>query len=57
MRKNKSEEKHIGLRIDSETHGKLKNLAAYEGRSINGELLYLIRQVIAAHEKENNCML
>jgi len=57
MRKNKSEEKHIGLRIDSETHGKLKNLAAYEGRSINGELLYLIRQAIVAHEKENNCML
>ena len=49
MRKNKSEEKHIGLRIDSETHGKLKNLAAYEGRSINGERLYLIRQAIAAH--------
>ena len=47
MKKNKSEEKHIGLRIDSETHG----------RSINGELLYLIRQAIAAHEKENNCML
>lgn len=57
MRKNKSKEKHIGLRIDSETHGKLKNLAEYEGRSINGELLYLIRQAIAAHEKENNCML
>ena len=57
MRKNKSEEKHIGLRIDSETHGKLKNLAAYEGRSINGELLYLIRQAISAHEKENNCIL
>lgn len=57
MRKNKSEEKHIGLRIDSETHSKLKNLAAYEGRSINGELLYLIRQAIGAHEKENNCML
>lgn len=56
MRKNKSEEKHIGLRIDSETHSKLKNLAAYEGRSINGELLYLIRQAIAAHEKENNML-
>ena len=49
MKKDKSEEKHIGLRIDSETHGKLKNLAEYEGRSINGELLYLIRQAIAAH--------
>ena len=32
--------KHLGLRIDSETHGKLKSLAEFEGRSINGEVLY-----------------
>lgn len=57
MKKDKTKEKHIGLRIDSETHGKLKNLAEYEGRSINGELLYLIRQAIASHEKNNNCLL
>ena len=30
-------DKHLGLRIDSETHGKLKSLAEFEGRSINGE--------------------
>lgn len=29
-------DKHLGLRIDSETHEKLKSLAEYEGRSING---------------------
>ena len=33
-------DKHLGLRIDSETHGKLKSLAELEGRSINGEVLY-----------------
>ena len=27
-------DKHLGLRIDSETHGKLKSLAEFEGRSI-----------------------
>ena len=37
-------EKHLGLRIDAETHKKLKSLAEFEGRSINGEVLYLIRQ-------------
>ncbi|WP_035800033.1 Arc family DNA-binding protein [Butyrivibrio sp. NC3005] len=47
----KEKDKHIGLRIDSETHQKLKNLAEYEGRSINGEILYLIRQAIIKHEK------
>ncbi|MCD8155059.1 MAG: Arc family DNA-binding protein [Clostridiales bacterium] len=45
-------DKHLGLRIDSETHMKLKKLAEYEGRSINGEVLFLIRQAIHAHEKE-----
>ena len=39
-------DKHLGLRIDSETHDKLKDMAEYEGRSINGEVIYLIRQAI-----------
>ena len=46
-------DKHLGLRIDSETHDKLRKLAEYEGRSINGEVLYLIRQTIREHENKN----
>ncbi len=46
-------EKHLGLRIDSETHKKLKEMSEYEGRSINGEILYLIRQAIKKYETEN----
>ncbi len=46
-------EKHLGLRIDSETHKKLKSLAEFEGRSINGEVLYLIRQAIMEFENEH----
>lgn len=49
----KEKDKHIGLRIDSETHKKLKDLAEYEGRSINGEIIYLIRQAIRKHENTN----
>ena len=45
--------KHLGLRIDEDTHRKLKFLSEYEGRSINGEVLYLIRQAIIEHEKEH----
>lgn len=48
---NKEKDKHLGLRIDSETHNKLKELAEYEGRSINGEVLYLIRQAIKKYEE------
>lgn len=49
----KEKDKHLGLRIDTETHDKLKELAEYEGRSINGEVLYLIRQAIRKYENEN----
>ncbi len=47
-------DKHLGLRIDSDTHEKLKELAEYDGRSINGEVIYLIRQAIRAYEKEKD---
>ncbi len=46
--------KHLGLRIDEETHKKLKDLADYDGRSINGEVLYLIRQAIREYEKKQS---
>lgn len=55
-RKPYGKDKHLGLRIDSETHGKLKSLAEFEGRSINGEVLYLIRQAIAQHEKDHGTL-
>ena len=44
--------KHLGLRIDEDTHKRFKCLAEFEGRSMNGELLYLIRQAINEHEKK-----
>lgn len=47
-----NKDKHLGLRIDSETHRKLKSLAEYDGRSINSEVLYLLRRAIAQHESE-----
>ena len=46
-------EKHLGLRIDAETHKKLKSLAEFEGRSINGEVLYLIHQAIMEFENKH----
>lgn len=49
----KEKDKHLGLRIDSETHYKLQYISQYEGRSINGEVLYLIRKEIERFEKEH----
>ena len=45
--------KHIGLRCTEETLIKLKYIAEYEGRSINGEILHLINREIKNFEKEN----
>ena len=47
------ENKHLGIEIDPVLHGKLKSIAKYEGRSINGQVLYLIRQCIKSFEEEN----
>lgn len=45
--------KHIGLRIDEETHALLKDLVEYEGRSINGEILFLIRQAVRQYQEKS----
>lgn len=50
----KTEEvKHIGLRVSPEIHRKLKYIAEYEGRSINGQAYYLILSCIREFEKIN----
>ncbi len=47
------ENKHLGIEISPELHAKLKYIAKYEGRSMNGQVLYLIRVCIKDFEKEN----
>lgn len=48
----KKNTKHLGLRIDLETHKKFKYLVDFEGRSMNREVLYLIRKAITEHEEK-----
>lgn len=47
--RNKSN-KHLGIEIEPELHGKLKYIAKYEGRSINAQVLYLVRKCIKEFE-------
>lgn len=42
--------KHLGIEVDPELHHKLKYIAKYEGRSANGQIVYLIRQCIRDFE-------
>ena len=45
--------KHLGLEIDPELQYKLHYIAKYEGRSTNGQVLYLIRQCIREFEEKD----
>ena len=47
-------DKHLGLHIDKDTHYKLHYIAKYEGRSANGQVLYLIQKCIREFEAEND---
>ncbi|MBQ2756689.1 MAG: hypothetical protein IJF27_08450 [Oscillospiraceae bacterium] len=45
--------KHLGIEVDPELHAKLHYIAKYEGRSANGQILYLIRSCIRDFEEKN----
>ena len=49
----KDKDKHLGLRIDNELHYKLHYISQYEGRSANGEVIYLIRKAIEEYENQH----
>lgn len=42
--------KHLGIEVEPELHHKLRYIAKYEGRSANGQIVYLIRQCIRDFE-------
>lgn len=45
--------KHLGIEIDPELHKKLRYVAKYEDRSINGQILYLVRQCVREFEEQH----
>lgn len=49
----KKNKKYISVEIYPELHYKLHHIAEQEGRSANGQILYLIRRHIQRFEKEN----
>ena len=44
---------HLSIRTDKVIHDKLQYIAAYEGRSMSGQILYLINTCIREFEKEH----
>ena len=45
-------DKHLGITITSELHGKLVYISKYEGRTMSGQILYLIQRCVHEFEKE-----
>lgn len=45
--------KSVSIRIEEEMLNKIAYIADYEGRSVNSQVLVLIRENIAAFEKAN----
>ena len=45
--------KHLGIEIDPELHYKLHYISKYEGRSANGQILYLIRKCVREFEERD----
>ena len=44
---------YLSIRSDKSVHDKLQYIASYEGRSMSGQILYLINQCIRDFEKEH----
>ena len=49
-------DKHLGTTINSEMHRKLVYISDYEGRSMSGQILYLIQQCIRTFEQEHGAI-
>lgn len=49
----KNRNKHFGIRMNEETHGKLHYIAAYEGRTMNHQILSLLNRNIREFEQKH----
>lgn len=45
--------KHLSIRMDEELHDKIQYIAAYMGRSMSGQILYLMQECVRSFEKEH----
>ena len=44
---------HLSIRMNSELHDKFQYVATYEGRSMSGQVLYLLNQCVREFEQEH----
>ena len=44
---------YLSIRMNRQLHDKFQSAAAYEGRSMSGQILYLVNQYVRQFEKEH----
>ena len=44
---------HLSIRMDERLHDKFQYIAGAEGRSMSGQILYLIQKCVRDYEKEH----
>jgi len=49
----KPKSKYLGIRMDTQLHYKLGIISGYNRRSMNGQVLYLVRKAVEEFEKQH----
>lgn len=44
---------YLSIRMDKQTHDKIQYVAAFEGRSMSGQIVHLMQKCIRDFEKEH----
>lgn len=48
-----SDKAYLSIRMNKQQHDKFRYAAAYEGRSMSGQVLYLVNKYVREFEKEH----
>lgn len=47
---------HLSIRMDSRLHDKFRYVAGAEGRTMSGQIMYLIQKCVRDYEKEHGAI-
>lgn len=47
---------YLSIRMDKQTHDKIQYVAAFEGRSMSGQIVHLMQKCIRDFEKEHGAI-
>lgn len=54
--KRMADKTHLSIRMDSRLHDKFRYVAGAEGRTMSGQIMYLIQKCVRDYEKEHGAI-